>query len=56
MSVSSDLLNNAAAKKAWRKPAIIRSEVADQTDKISYPHDTIGSICTGVCHPTPFGS
>ena len=56
MSVSSDVRNDAAAKKAWRKPAIIVSETADETHKISYPHDTTGSICTAVCHPTAFGS
>jgi len=56
MNVSSNLLNNAVGKKAWQKPTIIVSEAADETHKISYPHDTIGSICTAVCHPTAFGS
>ena len=56
MNISSDLRNDVAAKKAWQKPAIILSESAEETHKISYPHDSIGSICTAVCHPTAFGS
>jgi len=42
-------------RKPWVAPAIIKSEIGSNTDKISYPHETIGSICTAICHPTAFG-
>jgi hypothetical protein len=45
-----------SVRKPWRKPEVMVSEEASDTAKINYPGDTIGTICTAVCHSTRFGS